>query len=272
MPAESSHPFAPTAESDRSRPNVSFSLVIPAYNEEKRLPASLRDIKSFFANFGSQVEIIVIIEKSTDRTVETARAETAGDERFHIIDNKVQRGKGYAVKCGMLRAKGDIVFFMDADLSTPLAEVVAFLTYFSEHPEVDVLIGSRAHAKSNVIKKQSWLRRNMGRTFNKFVQALSIKGIEDTQCGFKAFRARAAHEVFSRQTLDGFAFDVEALLLAKELGYKIAVLPVRWINSPDSKVHILLDPLKMLWDLIRIRRIVRKTVRMNPIQELRPSR
>lgn len=251
-----------------SVPKIPLSLVIPAYNEERRLPTSLRDIKAFFSGLGVPLEVLVIVEKSTDRTVEFATKETQDDSRFIIVDNKVQRGKGYAVKTGMLRAQGDIVFFMDADLSTPLSEVLSFLGHFMSHPETDVIIGSRAHAKSQVMKKQSWLRRNMGRTFNKFVQLFGVRGIEDTQCGFKAFRGPCVREIFSRQTIDGFAFDVEVLVLAQELGYHIDILPVRWVNSPESKVRILIDPIKMLWDLIKIRRIVRKTIREKPLAQL----
>jgi dolichyl-phosphate beta-glucosyltransferase len=265
MTRESSHPFSQTNDAA-----VPFSLVIPAYNEEKRLPVSLRDIKSFFSGFGIPMEVVVIVEKSSDQTIAKANAEVGDDARFQVVDNKVQRGKGYAVKCGMLRAKGQIVFFMDADLSTPLSEVLKFLEHFASHPETDVVIGSRAHAKSQIVKKQTWIRRNMGRTFNRFVRFFGIRGIEDTQCGFKAFRAKAAHEIFSRQTLDGFAFDVEVLMLAREMGYKIDVLPVRWMNSPESKVHILLDPLKMLWDLIRIRWIVKRTLKLTAQASDRP--
>jgi dolichyl-phosphate beta-glucosyltransferase len=256
---------------------ISLSLVIPAYNEERRLPASLRDIQSFFKQLPEGLEILVIVEKSSDRTVEAAKKAVYGDQRFQIIDNQVHRGKGFAVKSGMLRASGDIVIFMDADLSTPLAEVFAFVQHFAENPGTDVIIGSRAEAKSQVIKKQSWLRRNMGRTFNKFVKATALSslppGIADTQCGFKGFRQKACKEIFTRQKTDGFAFDVEILMLASALGYKIDVLPVRWVNSPDSKVRILIDPLKMLWDLFRIRRLVRRSIReLPPSPELRASR
>ena len=248
-----SNPFTP----------IPFTLVIPAYNEERRLPASIRDIRAFFKTL--PMEVLDMVEKSKDRTIELGLEATEGDQRFTIVDNQVQRGKGYAVRCGMQRAKGDIVFFMDADLSTPLAEVLSFLMHFSTNPNTDVIIGSRAHAKSKIIKRQGWFRQTLGRGFNRFVQVLGIPGIEDTQCGFKAFRAKASKEVFSRQTLDGFAFDVEALMLADRLGYKIDVLPVRWVNSEDSKVRILIDPIKMLWDLLRIRWIVRRTIREKPL-------
>ena len=206
-----------------------------------------------------------MIEKSADRTVELAREAVAGDPIFTIIANDVQRGKGYAVKTGMLKARGALVFFMDADLSTPLAEVFKFVAEFTAKPEVDILIGSRAEAKSHIIKKQTWIRRNMGRSFNRFVQAFGVSGIRDTQCGFKAFRLKTVQPLFSRQTLNGFAFDVEILVLAEFIGYQVEAVPVRWVNSPDSKVRIWIDPLKMFYDLIRTRRIARQSLKAQPL-------
>jgi len=254
-------------------PRIPFTIVIPAYNEEKRLPTSIRDIRAFFAALKEPFEILVIVEKSKDRTVELTTDAAKGDDRIQIIDNQVQRGKGYAVKSGMLRARGDVVFFTDADLSTPLSEILNFLVHFKEHPETDIVIGSRRHAQSQIIKRQNIVRQQLGRGFNKLVQAISVKGIKDTQCGFKAFRKDACREIFSRQTIDGFAFDVEILMLAQKLGYKIDVLPVRWVNSEDSKVRILIDPLKMFLDLLKIHRIVQKTVREKPLSKAKsPSR
>jgi dolichyl-phosphate beta-glucosyltransferase len=247
---------------------VPFTIVIPAYNEERRLPTSIRDIRAFFANIQDPFEVLVMVEKSKDRTVELSRIAAEGDPRIQVIDNQVQRGKGYAVKSGMLRAKGEIVFFTDADLSTPLAEIIAFLQHFRENPATDVAIGSRRHNESQILKRQNLFRQSLGRGFNKLVQMISVRGIKDTQCGFKAFRATACREIFSRQTIDGFAFDVEILMLAQKLGYKIDVLPVRWVNSSDSKVRIFIDPLKMFIDLLRIRWIVQKTVRAKPLSPI----
>jgi glycosyltransferase involved in cell wall biosynthesis len=240
------------------------SFVIPAYREERRLPASLKEIRQFLDSTQLDAEVIVVIEKSPDRTVEVSRAVVKDDPRFNIVANTIQRGKGYAVKCGMLKATGEIVIFMDADLSTPLEEVPKFLAHFDSNPKTDVIIGSRSASQSQIIRRQGWVRQTMGRTFNAIIRIFGLSGIEDTQCGFKAFRGSVAEPIFSRQTLDGFAFDVEVLTLATKLGHKIDVLPVKWENSPDSKVHILLDPLKMLWDVIRIRRIVSRTLRANP--------
>ena len=243
-------------------PTRALSLIVPAYNEERRLPASLRDIQTFCGKFPENaIEILVIVEPSNDRTLELARQAVAGDARFVIVDNKVHRGKGFAVKSGMLKARGELVFFMDADLSTPLSEVFRFIAHFGEHPETAVVIGSRRDRASDIIKRQRWFRQSLGRGFNHFVKLFGVRGIKDTQCGFKAFRFEAAQRVFALQKLDGFAFDVEVLMLASALGYKIDTRPVIWVNSPDSKVRVLIDPLKMLWDLIRIRRLVRRSLR-----------
>lgn len=240
------------------------SLVIPAYNEERRLPASLRKMLNHFESAPYDLEVLAIIEKSKDRTVEVSREVVKHDSRFQIIDNQVQRGKGFAVRSGMLRATGDLVIFMDADLSTPLDEVDTFVKFFAANPNIDVAIGSREHAKSKIVKSQHPLRKNMGRIFNKFVQLLAGEGITDTQCGFKAFRRLACHEIFSRQKLDGFAFDVEVLMLARLLGFKIEVLPVKWVNDEDSKVRIVRDSLKMLRDLIKTRWLVGRSLKENP--------
>ncbi len=240
-------------------------MVIPAYNEANRLPRSLKDVKSFFQNHTEGLEVLVVIEKSTDDTLRLAQAEAAGHPFIRVIDNQVQKGKGFAVRSGMLQAKGEYVFFTDADLSTPLAEVFSFMSLFSLNPEVDVILGSRKHPKSAVVKKQNWFRQKMGETFNKMVMGLvSIRGIKDTQCGFKAFRKQACAEIFSRQTLNGFSFDVEVILLAQVMGYKTLEAPVRWVNSPESKVRIVRDSIRMAWELTKMKRRVRRALKQKP--------
>jgi dolichyl-phosphate beta-glucosyltransferase len=146
---------------------------------------------------------------------------------------------------------------MDADLSVPLRDVDVFVDYFRTHPEVDVLLGNRQHPESRITIQQSWLRRRMGQTFNLILRQLALAGVQDTQCGFKAFRRAAAAAIFTRQQVDGFAFDVEVLLLARKLGLKIVDLPVEWRNSPESKVHMIRDSVRMLVDAFRIRRKLR---------------
>ena len=237
-----------------------LSIVVPAYNEARRLPPALEKLAAFCRELGRSYEVLVIVERSTDGTLEIAARFAAQQAHFQAVDNAVQRGKGHAVRSGMLRARGEFVFYMDADLSVPLAAVPEFLARFAGVPRADVLLGNRQHAMSRITRRQSWLRRSMGQTFNRILKACGLASLHDTQCGFKAFRREAARAIFSRQTLDGFAFDVEVLLLAERLGYKIADLPVEWINSRESKVRILHDSLAMLRDTLRVRRLVEKNL------------
>jgi dolichyl-phosphate beta-glucosyltransferase len=203
----------------------------------------------------------MIVEKSTDGTLELAREATAEQANFHVMDNRVQRGKGYAVRSGMRQARGGIIFYMDADLSVPVEEIGTFVAYFEAHPEDDVLLGSRQHPGSRIERRQGLLRQTMGKTFNRILRSLALLRFRDTQCGFKAFRRKAAEKIFAAQTIDGFAFDVEVLLLAQSMGYRIAELPVRWLNSPESKVHIIRDSARMLMDAVTVRRRVGKRLK-----------
>ena len=231
-----------------------LSIVVPAYNEARRLPPTLDALTKFCGEFTFAWEVWIVVEPSVDGTLEIATAHAAKQANFHVLSRSEHRGKGAAVRAGMLRARGAHVFYMDADLSVPLAEVPRFLAHFAAHPEIDLLLGNRAHAKSRIIQRQALLRRTMGQMFNRVLLALGISTLHDTQCGFKAFRRAAAQSIFSRQEIDGFAFDVEVLALADILGHLTADLPVEWINSPESKVHIVSDSLAMLWDVWRIRR------------------
>ncbi len=230
-----------------------LSLIIPAFNEAHRLVASVRALREFLAPCPHTYEVIIVVERSTDGTLDLARQLTEGDAAFRIIGHDEQRGKGHAVRTGMLAARGELAFFMDADLSTPLVEIDRFLVHFAAHPEVAVLIGNRQHAQSNIGKKQSLIRRKMGQTFNAILRTITRIEVRDTQCGFKAFRRAAREAIFARQKVEGFAFDVELLILAERLGYRIADLPVEWSNAEGSKVHILRDSWRMLRDAVRVR-------------------
>lgn len=200
-----------------------------------------------------------MVEPGTDRTREIATEAAARQPNLRVIANEEHRGKGFAVRTGMQAATGEYVFYMDADLSVPLTDVESFVKYFEAHPEVDVLFGNRQHAQSRITLKQSWLRRSMGQAFNTVLRRLAMTGVHDTQCGFKAFRRAAAQAIFARQQIDGFAFDVEVLMLAQKLGYKVADHPVEWRNSVESKVRIVQDSLQMLRDAIRIRGMVKRS-------------
>ncbi len=234
-----------------SENDPTLSIVIPAFNEESRLPLTLARLADFLA--GKNAEVLIAIEKSTDATLQVALDFAATHPAFRILPGELQRGKGYAVKRGMLAARGEMVFFMDADLSVPVETVADFLAEFERDPKTDILVGNRQHPGSDIVAAQGWLRRNMGQTFNRLVRLLSGIPLRDTQCGFKAFRKRVVTDLFTAQQTDGFAFDVEILLLARRHGFQMRDLPVEWRNSIDSKVHILRDSLQMLLDVIRMR-------------------
>jgi dolichyl-phosphate beta-glucosyltransferase len=218
----------------------------------------------FFQEFTRTFEVLIVVEKSTDGTLDIATALAQEQANFRAIDNGPKRGKGHAVRNGMLRARGEHIFYMDADLSVPLEEVHVFLAYLAKHREIDVLLGNRQHAQSRITRRQTRFREGLGKSFNRVLQTLGLAQVHDTQCGFKAFRRAAAHAIFSRQTLDGFAFDVEVLLLAERLGYKIADLPVQWINSTETKVRLFRDSLAMLRDTFRVRHIVGESLTRSP--------
>jgi glycosyltransferase involved in cell wall biosynthesis len=216
----------------------SLSIVIPSRNESARLPASLRAIRAWLDASQQETEVVLVVEKSTDDTAEIARKLEAEDSRFRAICNPIARGKGFAVKTGMLAAKGDIVFFMDADLSVPLRFIDAFLPYFQS---ADVVFGSRQHPETVIPISQPFFRVFYGRLFNLALRIFGATSFKDTQCGFKAFRRDAAQAVFSRLTLDGFGFDVEAMALAEALRLRIVERPVEWSDAPGTKVRALRD-------------------------------
>ncbi len=233
-----------------------LSIVIPAYNEEQRIGASLQELQDFLPNHFEQTEVIVVNDGSSDKTSQAVRAfETSnGKHRLTLIEFDKNRGKGAAVKAGIEHASGDYILFMDADLSTPLSEISKVLSPLQAGK--DIAIGSRATRTSNILKRQPFYRESMGKMFNVLVRMWVIDGISDTQCGFKAFRREAAKEIFKRLETARFGFDVEALLWAKVLGYSVEEVGVTWINSPHSRVSPIRDSIEMLWSLFRIRRRV----------------
>jgi dolichyl-phosphate beta-glucosyltransferase len=246
--------------SDHAAPmSPTVSIVIPARNETVRLPPSIRQIRETFPT--EPWEFIVVVERSTDGTVDAAKEAVGHDPRFEIVANPVARGKGYAVKTGMLRARGDLVFFMDADLSVPLRYIPAFLRYATE---ADVLIGSRRHPESIIRIHQPLLREAAGRGFNLSLRLLGITPLRDTQCGFKAFTRSAAQAVFSRVEQDGFGFDVEAILVAQAVGLRLLELPVEWADVEGTKVSPL-NGLAAFRDAVRAAWRVRRNFGPPPV-------
>jgi dolichyl-phosphate beta-glucosyltransferase len=234
-----------------------LSVVVPAYNEAQRIESSLRRLFEYLNQASWDSEVIVVDDGSRDETLALVHNVPPGRVAVHVLDNVVNRGKGFSVRRGMLAATGRYALFCDADLSTPIDEVENLIRAIDAG--ADVAIGSRALPRSDVRVHQPWWRETMGRTFNWFVQAL-VPGIADSQCGFKCFRVEAAHRIFERQRLDRFAFDVEVLCVARLLGYRISEVPVVWINHPLSKVDPIRDSTRMLLDLLRIRWNIAKGV------------
>ncbi|MFB3880541.1 MAG: dolichyl-phosphate beta-glucosyltransferase [Armatimonadota bacterium] len=222
-----------------------LSVVIPAYNEEGRLGPTLARVKEYLAAQTYTSDILVVNNASRDRTSEVARA--AG---VPVIDEP-RRGKGAAVRTGMLAARGEYVLFSDADLSTPIEEVEKLLDRLQEG--YDIAIASRGLPESNIVKHQPWYREIVGRFGNLVVRVLAVRGIADTQCGFKLFPREVAQRLFRVARLTGAAFDVEILFIAQRLGLRIAEVPVTWVDSPDTRFNRVTDSLDALKDLVRIR-------------------
>lgn len=235
------------------KPAGDVSIVIPAYAEERRIGPTVRALCAYARGFPQLTEVLVITEPSGDRTAEVAREAAGGDLLVRVVENTEHRGKGFAVRTGMLQAAGEILFFMDADLSVPLRYVGPFVAHLEAHPETAAAIGNRRHPASVISKRQHFLRERAGRGFNQVVRALGLSVSKDTQCGFKVFRREAAREIFSRAQIDGFAFDAEALLLAQKLGLLVDELPVEWINDEETKFDPWRDGWRSVRDLWRVR-------------------
>jgi dolichyl-phosphate beta-glucosyltransferase len=248
-----------------------LSLVIPAYNEARRLPNTLRELHDYCRRWARLFEVIIVVESSTDETLALAQAGTKTFPQLKVIGNRIHRGKGFAVRTGMLASAGELVFFTDADLSTPLYEIDRALSVFEAERDLQIIVGNRQHPNSQIIRHQSWMREGMGKTFNALVRWLAGIEIRDTQCGFKGFRQAASRAIFERQRTDGFSFDVEVLLLAKALGFGVKEMPVHWSNSPDSKVRVVSDSLKMLRDVAVVRQMVRHTLEEQPYHRNQPA-
>ncbi len=224
---------------------------MPAYNEQRRLPESVRKILAWMRTDPSVKELVLVDDGSSDDTSGIVRRLAAEDSRIRSVSYWPNGGKGYAIRQGVLEARsGHAVLVTDADLSTPIDELPRLVASLGAH---DVVIGSRALELSRIGAQQGLHRRMMGKSFNRIMRALTGIPFPDTQCGFKLFSAEASKRVFAEATIDRFAYDVEALLIADRLGYSVADVPVRWDNSPDSRVRIVRDSLRMLFDVLRAR-------------------
>lgn len=230
---------------------IHLSVIIPAYNEEKRLPKTLKEISEYLARQKYQSEVIVVNDGSKDKTAEIVREFQKTVSNLKLIDNKINQGKGAVVRQGLLSAQGNFRLFTDADNSTPLSEIEKFWSEFEKG--ADIVIGSREIKGAILDPPQPLYRRFLGECFKIFRKIIiGLWEIQDTQCGFKCFKKEVVERIMPKCKIDRFAFDPEILILAKKAGYKIKEVPIYWRNDPESKVK-LRSVVKMALDLLKIR-------------------
>ena len=227
-----------------------ISIVIPSYNEELRLPATLERIAGYLPSLGGGTEILVVDDGSKDRTAEVAESFRKILPNLRVISNGVNRGKGFSVRHGMREARGRAVLFTDADLSAPIEEAPKLLEALKTY---DVAIGSRALDRSLITVHESRFREFAGIVFNTIVRLMLRLPFVDTQCGFKAFRRERCKIIFEQQRIERFGFDPELLYLARHHGLRTVEIPVRWGHSPATKVNMLRDSIQMFLDIFTIR-------------------
>jgi len=225
-----------------------ISVVIPAYNEAGRIEPGLRRALEYLDRRGAAYELLVVDDGSRDATAEVAAA--FADRGVRVLRQDRNRGKGAAVRAGLLASRGQKVLLTDADFSTPIEEMEKLETRLGDAP---VVIGSRAVAGADVQRHQPFYRELMGKTFNLLIRLLGVRGLRDTQCGFKLTRGDIGRALAADLTIEGFAYDVELLWLARRRGHRVAEVGVVWVNSPDSRVDPIRSSLSMLRDVILMR-------------------
>ena len=248
---------------------LDLSIIIPAFNEERRLPQTLDSIGTYLKTQSLRTEILVVDDGSSDGTVPLAASYAGQHPNLRVLSNGKNRGKGYSVRHGMLEARGEYALFTDADLSTPIEEVGKLLEALREQGN-DVAIGSRALNRNLILVHQSKVREQAGILFNFFVRW--IMGIElfDTQCGFKAFRREAAHLVFGLQRIERWGFDPEILFIGIKRGLRITEVPVTWGHDERSRISYLRDGMQMLLELVFVRwNALRGVYRRQPVEFIR---
>ena len=235
-----------------------LSIIIPAHNEQNRLPDTLEQVIRFLEGQSFTSEVIVVENGSDDETFRIAQIFEKQHKNVHVIQS--ERGKGAAVRRGMLEAHGEYCFMCDADLSMPVEEIIKFIPPALD--DFDIAIASR-EAKGAVRYNEPRYRHLGGRGINLLIQLLILPGLNDTQCGFKCFRADVANDIFKRQTLHGWSFDIELLYIARKHGYRVKEIPIHWYHHPETKVSALRDAIRMIRDIFQIHANARRGVYKN---------
>ncbi|HEX4497590.1 MAG TPA: dolichyl-phosphate beta-glucosyltransferase [Thermoanaerobaculia bacterium] len=227
---------------------MDLSIIIPAFNESRRLGPTLQKVVDYLGRRGLGYEVLVVDDGSTDATDEVALA--FASQGVRLLRQEVNRGKGAVVRIGVLASQGAEVLLLDADLSTPIEDFERLQPHLAD---ADLVLGSRAVEGSDILQHQPFYREMMGRTFNFIIQVLGVRGLRDTQCGFKLLDGDVARSLFAEIRIESFAYDVEMVWLAQRRGYRVVEVGVRWADSPASKVNPLTDSVRMFWDVLALR-------------------
>jgi dolichyl-phosphate beta-glucosyltransferase len=237
-------------------PKIFLTLIVPVFNEEQRVELAVPKLFRYLEDQFGKWEVLYVDDGSTDNTYQLLKRIQTEHPALRVMQSKKNSGKGNAIRLGMKEARGDFVMFSDADFSTPIEEAGKLLEALLK--SYDIAIGSRGLDLSNIEIRQSWIRENMGKIFNRIIRAILPLKIHDTQCGFKMFRKESLAVIIPRMQMDGFAFDVEMLMIGQIHGMRIAEIPVTWRNAKGSKVHPIRSSLQMLRDVIAIRRRLKR--------------
>lgn len=249
--AQSSQTEQALIETGVEQAEIYLSIVIPVYNEEKRIGPSLQKILAYLENQPYTREFILVDDGSRDGGIALARSVLQGKEQCRVVDYGSNRGKGYALKRGMLASQGRYVLFTDADLSTPIEELDKIWPWFAEG--YDIVQGSRKMPGAMVERHQPWLRENMGKVFTALSNLIANVNVRDVTCGFKAYRGAVAHDLYGAQVIYNWSFDAEIIHIARRRGYKLKEVPVRWFDERGTKVNLLRDSINSFLGLIKIR-------------------
>jgi dolichyl-phosphate beta-glucosyltransferase len=241
----------------RDQDDIHLSVIIPAYNEEDRLPRTLREVESYLGRQDYPSEVIVVDDGSVDQTVKLVGQHAASSARTRLVVHldRTNRGKGASVRLGMAQARGRYRLFMDADNSTSLDQIEGFWGWFEQ--EYEIVIGSRQAPGARIAVHQPWYKELAGRGGNLLIRALAVPGIRDTQAGFKLFSRRSAEIIFPRLTINRWGFDFEALAIARVHGFRVREVPIHWVNSPATRVR-LSSYFQVLSEVWHVRRNLRR--------------